>query len=330
MYYRPAEWRKNKTIWLAWPFDVNLWQQDLLGAQQEFAALVKALHHERLVIIFPNQIELELASKQLGELKHASLTILPYGDIWLRDTLPIFVKDQQDQTVAVIPRFNGWGGKYLFKDDADLSKRVADFLSVPQVSSTVVFEGGAIESDGAGTILTTKQCLLNKNRNPKLTKKAIEKDFANLFGAQKVIWLSQGLKNDHTDGHIDTLARFIGEHRIAIMIPNDRTDANFAALMAIKEQLSSETDAQGRAFELIEIPTPGEVTDRDGKLMPASFLNFIMGEETLVVPLYNTPYDEEAVKIFKKSVKLNVIGLPAKSILTGGGAFHCISQEFYR
>lgn len=330
MYFRPAEWRKDKTIWLAWPYAKNLWGEDLAPAQSEFIELISALKNEHLVIIFPSTNELSAACARFDSDANISCKVVPYGDIWLRDTLPIFVKDEHGKTTAVLPTFNGWGKKYLFDDDMDLSNRVADLLLVPKVSSSMVFEGGAIECDGAGTLLTTEQCLLNANRNPHLSKKTIEEEFKRLFAAEKIIWLKDGLKNDHTDGHIDTIARFIGPQRIAIMVPTKKTDPNHDVLVAIKETLSKEVDAHENPLELIEIPSPGAILNRYGDLMPASYLNFIVGDETLVVPLYGSAHDEDALRILRDAVSLDVIGVSAKSILTGGGAFHCISQEFYR
>lgn len=330
MYFRPAEWCKNKTIWLAWPFDPELWGEDLAPAQGEFLALIKALKREQLVVIAPSQKQLEAVSAKIGPQAKISYQVMPYGDIWLRDTFPVFVKDQGGVTSAILPRFNGWGNKYLFEHDLTLSARVTSLLKVPAIQSPVVFEGGAIECDGEGTMLTTEQCLLNKNRNPTLDKRAIEGEFANCFGAKKVIWIKQGLKNDHTDGHVDTIARFMGPHKVAIMVPQTKSDPNFDVLMAIKCQLKHESDAHQRKIELLELPSCGEILNGEGMLMPASYLNFIMGDETLVVPLYGSVYDQEAMRIFSEASDLAVVGLNAKSILTGGGAFHCISQEFYR
>lgn len=329
MYFRPAEWRKGKVIWLAWPFDLTLWGDDLAPAQKEFVALVHALRNEQLVILFPSYEEINQAS--FKQSSHVDFKVLPYGDIWLRDTMPIFVKDDKNQTVAVLPQFNGWGGKYQFADDLSLASRVADSLLVQKLPSPLIFEGGSIECDGLGTLITTEQCLLNPNREgtKKPDKSTFEREFARVFGAKKVIWLKNGLKNDHTDGHIDTIARFIGPQKVAIMVP-ERSDPNYDELIAIKKQLEHETDALGKKLELIELPSPGAILNRQGELMPASYLNFIIGDETMVVPLYQSPRDDEAVHILADAVKLDVEGLSARAILTGGGAFHCISQEFYR
>ncbi len=330
MYFRPAEWQKHKTIWLAWPADQELWGEDLALAQQEFLDLVKALEHEHVVIIAPTAQELDVVEGRVDLQPNLSFRVMPYGDIWLRDTFPIFVKDESGQTAAVLPRFNGWGEKYSFADDLDLSERLVKMLKLPYERSNVVFEGGAIESDGCGTILTTEQCLLNPNRNPSISKSDIEKEFARCFGARKIIWIKEGLKNDHTDGHIDTIARFIAPRTIAIMLPASKDDPNYDVLMAIKTQLASESDADGQLFTLVELPSPGKIVNDNGAVMPASYLNFIMGDDTLVVPLYGAKEDKNAVSIFAKAVNVRVVGVSAKAILSGGGAFHCISQEFYR
>lgn len=327
MYFRPAEWRKGKILWLAWPYDRSLWGDDLRPAQHEFIALINSLRNEQLVVLFPDHDALNEASLELNG-NHLAFKVMPYGDIWLRDTLPIFVKDERGQTAAILPNFNGWGGKYLFRDDQTLSGRVADLLLVPKISSSLTFEGGSIECDGAGTLITTEQCLLNANRQG-LDKKTIEIEFEKLFGAKKVIWLKEGLKNDHTDGHVDTIARFIGPQKIAIMSPS-KNDPNRDTLLAIKKELEAQTDAKGNRFELLEIPSPGAIKNREGELMPASYLNFIIGDETMVVPTYQSIYDDEAVHLLAEAVRLDVVGLSAKAILTGGGAFHCISQEYYR
>lgn len=329
MYIRPAEWQKNKTIYMAWPYDENLWGADLKECQKEFVALIMALKQERLVVLCPDEEQWHKLASLIGPCSTISFMVCAYADIWLRDIMPIAVRSQQNHTASVIPVFNGWGQKYLFAKDKDLAHRIALGWGDEILSSSLVFEGGAIECNGQGTLLTTEQCLLNKNRNPLITKQAIEKEFLTLFGAKKVIWLKEGLKNDHTDGHIDTLARFIAPNKIAIMTPTQKDDPNFDVLTTIKEQLLLETDAYGHHFELVELPSVGRVVNSHGDILPASFLNFIIGDHTMAVPIYDTAYDDRAVDVLKKAVDLKVVGLRAQAILTGGGAFHCISQEYF-
>lgn len=328
MYVRPPEWRKNKEIWLAWPFDEKLWAEDLTKAQEEVTALCEAMKEEDLVLLFPDDEELKRHQARFRQ-KNISFKLISYADIWIRDTFPIMVLSEQEKAL-IKPTFNGWGHKYLFKDDADLSTRVIESFSYTSKKSSLVFEGGAIECDGAGTLLTTEQCLLNKNRNPHLNKDEIEQELKRLFGIKKVIWLKEGLINDHTDGHIDTIARFVGPNTVAIMVPNSKDDPNYQTLMAIKKNLEHETDANGNRLELLEVPSCGAVKNDCGDLMPASFLNFIIGDHVLATPIYNTPYDEKALRVLEAYSSLIVKGVRAKAILSGGGAFHCMSQEFYR
>ncbi len=329
MYNRPAEWHSPKEIWLAWPHDKNLWTHNLPKAEQEFLGLVNALSAENIVVLVPNQEELDQFNRLVPSSSRLSTKVMPYGDIWIRDTFPIAVMDEGHNTSLILPRFNGWGQKYLFDDDRDLSSRVAVERREQGLLSTIIFEGGAIECDGEGTLLTTEQCLLNPNRNPGLSKEQIEEEFARLFGVKKVIWLKEGLANDHTDGHIDTIARFIAPNKVAIMVPQNN-DPNYEVLMAIKEQLLDEKDALGRKLELLELPSPGAILSDDGDLMPASYLNFIIGDASIVVPTYGSPFDDEALNIMRKESSLVVHGRSARAILSGGGAFHCMSQEFYR
>ncbi len=329
MYIRPAEWHQPKEIWLAWPYDQKLWTTNLLDAQNEFLAVINALSHEKLVVMVPNHAELQILKNRLISAPQVTFKVIPFGDIWLRDTMPIGVKNQNAQACLVLPHFNGWGQKYLFDDDRDLSERVARERGEKTHVSSLVFEGGAIECDGEGTMLTTEQCLLNPNRNPKMSKAEIEREFLTIFGVKKVIWIKEGLKNDHTDGHVDTIARFIAPATVAVMAPKSG-DPNYQVMMDIKNQLSGEKDALGRPLKLLEIASPGAILNEDGELMPASYLNFIMGDKTLLVPTYSSIHDEEAVKAFANFCPLSVVGLSGRAILSGGGAFHCMSQEFYK
>ncbi|HXW60572.1 MAG TPA: agmatine deiminase family protein, partial [Myxococcota bacterium] len=187
MLTRPPEWQKNKEIWLAWPFDQELWQENLPLAQREFLALVEAFEPERLVLLFPNEEELSSHKNRFSP-KNLSFRIMRYADIWIRDTFPIAVLESGLKKL-VLPVFNGWGRKYLFKDDQDLSARTQASFNWPAIKTKLIFEGGAIECDGAGTLLTTEQCLLNNNRNPQWNKPAVEDELKRLFGAHKVIWL---------------------------------------------------------------------------------------------------------------------------------------------
>lgn len=329
MHTRPAEWEKTneqKIILLAWPSDENLWQENLLEAQNEFLELVKNLYPQKLHIFFNSAHEQESFAKKIALRENIQLSIMEYGDIWLRDTAPIFL----NRNNAVIPKFNGWGNKYLFEKDADLNQRICSYFKVKPLFTSLVFEGGSVEFNGNDLILTTKQCLLNENRNPRLSENEIELELKNLFNVKKIIWISQGLKNDHTDGHIDTIARFIDQNKIVIMESLDKNDENKAVLEQIETELKNQTDFQGKSLEIYKIPSPGNITDDEGELLPASYLNFIITNDKVIVPLYESKYDTLAIESLAKLFKdRKVIGLKAKAILSGGGAFHCISQEYF-
>jgi agmatine deiminase len=253
---------------------------------------------------------------------------VPFGDIWLRDTAPIFVKNAAGAIAAARFAFNGWGGKYVLEHDDRVAERVAAITGFPERVSPFVLEGGSVDVDGEGTCLTTRQCLLNPNRNPTMDEAAITRAVSYALGIQKMLWLGDGLQNDHTDGHIDNVARFVAPGVVVCMEARSDDDPNRAALDAIARDLAAMTDAQGRALEVVRIPSPGRVTDDDGRVVPASFVNFYIGNAAVVVPVYGTPWDEEAVaRIGALFPGRRAVGVNARAILSGGGAFHCISQQ---
>ena len=337
---QPAEWDAHESVWLAWPSHAELWGEDaLMDAQAEFAALCEAIadpdddgipRGERLEILCRTEADERLATwklKALGARFHRAL----YGDIWCRDSLPIFVKDAAAARAAATFRFNGWGDKYDLPGDRALAGVVAGLSGLTRVSHDFVLEGGAVEPDGEGTILTTRQCLLNPNRNPSMSASEIERAVADALGGEKVLWIDEGLSNDHTDGHIDTIARFVAPGRVVCMAPSGEDDPNRDVLEAIAAQLAAMTDARGRKLDVVRIPSPGRVLDEDGEVMPASFVNFYIANTTVVVPTYGTPFDEAAVEALAPLFPgRDVVGRSARTILEGGGAFHCITQQLPR
>jgi agmatine deiminase len=223
--------------------------------------------------------------------------------------------------------FNGWGEKYRLPNDEDVSRQIGKASGLESVQFPWVLEGGSIECDGEGTCLTTKQCLLNPNRNPGLKKDDIEQNLG-LLGIEKTLWLSDGLLNDHTDGHIDNLARFVAPGVVVCMEARNPNDPNCAILEKIATDLSQMVDARGRKLEVIRVPSPGVITNAQGELMPASYLNFYIANTSVSVPIYGSEYDQEAVwRIRECFPGREVKGISARAILSGGGAFHCISQQ---
>lgn len=346
-FFQPAEWSPHVSCFLAWPSHADLWQENLPAAQKEFTALCEKIvdvdavslnrRGEFLEILVNDEAAHLQAKAALAHLCAAGKSehtpnvrfhAIPFGDIWLRDTAPIFLVNDQGEVACAKFGFNGWGGKYELNFDPEVSSRIAQLADLKTFAHSFILEGGSVEVDGEGTCLTSKQCLLNPNRNPDLNQKEIEAVLKDSLGVSKVLWLVDGLINDHTDGHIDTIARYVAPGVIACMETQDKTDPNFETLDAIARDLAKMTDAKGRQIQVVRIPSPGKVLNEDGDLMPASYLNFYIGNSTVVVPIYGSANDENAVAAIAKLFPTRkTIGSPAFAILSGGGAFHCITQQ---
>ncbi|MDQ3034668.1 MAG: agmatine deiminase family protein [Myxococcota bacterium] len=336
-YAQPAEWARHEAVWLAWPSHEELWQAALPDAQREFVALCTAIadrdpatgmtRGERLDVLVRTEKDEKDASGALEGLG-ARFHRQPYGDIWLRDTLPVFVRDREGDVGSTRFVFNGWGGKYRLEGDGDLATRVQAIAGGASFAMPFVCEGGAIDVDGEGTVLTTKQCLLNPNRNPDVDQRKMERALCDALGAKKVIWLERGLLNDHTDGHVDTLARFVAPGVVVCMAPTGYDDPNAEVLHEIVRALESVVDAKGRGLQVVKMPSPGRVVNEGGEIMPASYANFYIANTTVIVPAYGTQWDEAAVQaLVPLFPEHRVVGRSAKTILEGGGAFHCITQQ---
>ena len=324
-YIQPAEWQPHSACWLAFPSHRDLWLEDLDIVQTEFVALARAIASSEPLEILVLAETVELAKELLGDLP-VRFHQIPFGDIWMRDITPIYVKNADGKLGALHFQWNGWGGKYLLEHDDRVAENILQTLDIPKFEFDWVLEGGAIEVDGEGTCLTTKQCLLNPNRNPHMDQAAIESGLKLALGVEKVLWIEEGLLNDHTDGHIDTIARFIAPHTVMCMEPTDSNDPNYRVLNDIAKQLEEMTDAKGRKLNVIKIPSPNLVLGDEGEIMPASYLNFYISNDSVIIPTYGSENDDLAVnKIAKHFPTRKAIGLSAKHILLGGGAFHCIT-----
>jgi agmatine deiminase len=334
---QPAEWTYHAATWVAWPCAANLWLGNLERAQASFAAMCAALadvdpgtgvaQGEHLRVLVPDSGSDAQARRALGA-TGATFHRVPYGDIWLRDTAPIFLRDAAGRVVAARFGFNGWGGKYVLDHDEAVAARVAGLAGVETEAHPFVLEGGSVEVDGEGTLLTTRQCLQNPNRNPAMTVRAVDESLRRALGVDKILWLDEGLLRDHTDGHVDTIARFVRPGVIVCMAPTGDDDPNARVLADIARDLSRMTDARGRPIDVVQIPSPGRVLSSDGDIQPASYVNFYIGNSTVVVPTYASPNDEPAVRAIGALFPgRRVVGIDARAILTGGGAFHCITQQ---
>jgi agmatine deiminase len=320
----PAEWRPHKAIWTGWPSAADLWGEDLEPARAEVAAMIRALADggkgEKVRVMAHGREAEATAKLALGQ--NAEIVPGAFGDIWFRDTGPIFDTDGAAHGF----QFNGWGGKYQLPHDDEVGARIALHAKAEYKRHDFILEGGAIELDGEGTLLTTRQCLLNPNRNAHWTEEGAEVALKRALGVEKVLWLDEGLMNDHTDGHIDNLARFIAPGRVVCQSA-ERDDPNFDVLEEIALALAGMHDAQRRKLEVIRIPSPGAVADEDGDIVPASHMNFIIGNTTVVVPIYSGTGDDAVNALAELFPGRKVVGLSANAILTGGGAFHCITQQ---
>ena len=324
----PAEWAPHRAMWLGFPSHADLWLEDLELAQEEVAALARALagpgrEHVRLMVCGPDAAA--AAERLLGDVHGVEIIPGRFGDIWLRDTGPIFLNGAE----AASFRFNGWGGKYVLEGDEDVAAQIAGHAGAGLLPHGFVLEGGAIDHDGQGTVLTTRQCLLNENRNSGWDQPTAERALHEALGARHVLWLGEGLMNDHTDGHVDNLARFIAPGVVACPMAYGANDPNAAAYDAAAETLAGMADADGRRLKVVRIPSPGRITDEEGEVVAASHMNFLIANGAVVAPLYG---DETAGRFAIEALQSlfpgrEVIGLPSRAILTGGGSFHCITQQ---
>jgi agmatine deiminase len=327
----PAEWAPHRAMWLGFPSHEELWENNLPQAQDEVAALARALAgpgRERVRLLTGSPEGEAAARRLLGDV--AGIEIVPgrFGDIWLRDTGPIFVKGPAGDEARGF-RFNGWGGKYVLDHDDEVAEQIATASGVALVAQNYILEGGAVDHDGAGTVLTTGQCVLNPNRNPGWTDAAAEAAFAEALGARKVLWLGDGLANDHTDGHVDNLARFVAPGVVVCPVAFGRGDLNVEAYDDAARRLAGCTDAKGRRLQVVRIPSPGWIEGDDGRAAPASHMNFIIANGAVIMPTYKQGQAADLALQALESVfpDRKVIGLPSMAILTGGGSFHCITQQ---
>lgn len=325
----PAEWSPHRAMWVGWPSHGELWEDNLAPAQAEVEALVRALAgpgREQVKLLVGNDEALADARARFEGVDGVTVIAGRFGDIWLRDTGPIFGAGSRTANAF---RFNGWGGKYDLPHDDEVADQIGEASGAALSRHDFVLEGGALDHDGAGTILTTRQCLLNPNRNPDWTAAAAETALTEALGARRVVWLGDGLLNDHTDGHVDNLARFVAPGVVACPVAWGRNDPNAEVYDATARDLHAAVDAEGRALKVLRIPSPGLVLDEDERPIPASHMNFLIADGAVIVPTYG---DDRAAGMACEALKTvfpdrEVIPLPSLAILSGGGSFHCISQQ---
>jgi len=321
----PAEWAPHRAIWVGFPSHAELWEADLAAAQAEVAALANALADaggERVRLLVCGAAPACEAKRLCG----AAVEIVQgrFGDVWLRDTGPIFRADG----VAVAFRFNGWGGKYVLEGDETVAEQLAEGAGAVLARHDYVLEGGALDHDGEGTVLTTRECLLNANRNRGWTEPVAEAALGAALGACKVVWLGKGLLRDHTDGHVDNLARFVAPGVVATPMAFGADDPHAGIYSAAARDLATATDAAGRPLRVVRIPSPGRVLDAERLPAPASHMNFVIANRAVIAPTYDARAGRWAIEALRELFPDRaVIGLSSRALLAGGGSFHCITQQ---
>lgn len=326
-YRHPAEWIRHDACWVAWPSEISLWP-DLEIVQRSFVEMCRAIGTpaprapgERLEVLVRDEAAQRDAAEQLAGLD-VRFHAITFGDIWMRDIAPVFVTNDAGEVASVRFRFNGWGGKYVYPGDERVAERVQEQLALPRFASTLVCEGGAVESDGEGLCMTTREVALNPNRNPERSEREVEAALAAALGATRIIWLGRGLLNDHTDGHIDNIARFVAPGRALCMRPAGDSDPNREVLGEIERTLVA------AGLEVVTLTSPGLVTGRDGRPLPASYLNFYIANGSVVVPTFGVPNDDAALEALGALFPGRAVrGVPSKVLLEEGGTVHCITQQ---
>ncbi|MBV7258724.1 agmatine deiminase family protein [Erythrobacter crassostreae] len=316
----PPEWAPQDWLWIGFPHLADEWPGYLEAAQKQIAGFASAVATSgQGVRLLVRDEANEVQARKLVSSK-VTLDQRVYGDVWLRDTGPLVVIEGGQRSARRFG-FNGWGGKYEMPGDESIGAELARDAGLPMTASSMILEGGAIDGDGTGLVATTEQCLLSPNRNPAMSRDTIEAELEQALGFDRVLWLGEGLINDHTDGHVDNLARFVGPNRLVVPEARAGDDPN----AAIYAYAARRADAFG--VEVVRIPSPGLIT-RDGAIEPASYVNFAITTHLVVVPTFDSPHDEDGVAaIAALFPDRDCIGLPADAVLAGGGGFHCASQQ---
>lgn len=335
-YHMPAEWQPHAATWLAWPHNTETWPDRLRDVEAIYLRLIAILHRQETVHLLVNnaatvsRVQTHLG-REVSSHPNVVMHILPTADAWLRDSGPTFLTTTQPTVspVALVDwRFTAWGGKYpeMLVDD-DLPRHIASCLGVPRFRPGIVLEGGAIDVNGQGSCLTTEQCLLHRNRNPHLSRAAIERMLRCYLGVHHVIWLGAGLVGDDTDGHIDDIARFVNPTTVVCALSDDPHDPNYAPLRENYERLQTATDQDGQPLHVVPLPLPS-VLGPDAEPLPASYVNFYIANGVVLVPTYEQAHDEVALRILQEIfADRDVIGVPSTPLLWGFGALHCITQQ---
>ncbi|WP_322821690.1 agmatine deiminase family protein [Chloroflexus sp.] len=334
-YRMPAEWEPHQATWLSWPHKEESWPGIIDRIWPVYARFVAELAHGETVHINVNdaamadQVRSFLA--EAGAVGDIRLHEFPTNDAWCRDHGAIFVVRDTPagrELAATDWEFNAWGGKYPPYDlDNQIPARMAAYLGVPRFCGGMVLEGGSIDVDGNGLLLTSEQCLLNPNRNPHLDRAAIEQRLREMLGVHTILWLGEGIVGDDTDGHIDDLARFVAPGVVVTVVEDDPLDENYHVLQDNLRRLQLMRDAAGRPLTVLTIPMPPPVVFQ-GQRLPASYANFYIANHAVIVPTFNHPNDQRACAVLQQCFPdRRVVGIEATDVIWGLGSWHCLSQQ---
>lgn len=329
-YRMPAEWEPHAGTWLSWPHNRNSWPGKFEPIPGIWKRLVETLaHHEQVHVLAGKGPVYDEAMHMVGSHPKVTLHDVPTNDAWCRDHGPTFLVGPKGKEAALVDwGYNAWGGKYPPFDQDDLvPSRVANILGRARFQPGIVLEGGAIDGNGLGAMLTTEECLLNPNRNPHLSREDMERLLKDYLGVSHIVWLGRGIVGDDTDGHIDELARFVGPRTIVAALEDQFADPNYEPLQDNFRRLLEATDQQGRKFQVIPLPMPEPIFHEDQRL-PASYCNFYIANDLVIVPQFEDASDGVAMGVLKECFPdREVLGLPARDLAWGLGAYHCITQQ---
>jgi agmatine deiminase len=333
-YFFPAEFAKQTAMWLSWPHKEASWPGKIEKIYPVYAQFIKLVAEGQVVNI--NVADNAMREKALGFLHNAgadlnkiNFFLHPTNDAWCRDHGPAFLINPTDKTRMIVDwGYNAWGNKYPpFDLDDNIPTLIGTHYNLPVVYPGIVMEGGSVDFNGRGTLLTTTSCLLNKNRNPHLDQKQIEKYLIDFYGVNNVLWLGDGIVGDDTDGHIDDITRFVNENTVVTVVEENRNDENHEPLQENLKTLKGMRLENGQPLNIVELPMPGPVVYEDMRL-PASYANFYISNKYVIVPTFRDRNDDKALSILQNCFPdRQVVGLDSWDIIWGLGSFHCLSQQ---
>lgn len=333
-YFFPAEWVKHTATWLSWPHKEESWPGKIDTIYKPYCEFIKVIAEGELVRINVKDAQMEaFAINELikvgADLSRIQFFHFPTNDAWCRDHGPAFlINPNTKQKVIVDWGYNAWGNKYPpFDLDDVIPTKIANYFNLPVFNPGIVMEGGSVDFNGAGTVLTTTACLLNENRNPHLNQQQIESYLHNYYGAEQILWLGDGIVGDDTDGHIDDITRFVNNDTVVTVVEEDKNDDNHHILQENLQTLKTMRLISGKQLNIVELPMPSAVV-YDGQRLPASYANFYIGNSAVVVPTYRDKNDDRALQIIQQCfTDRKVIGIDSTDIIWGLGSFHCLSQQ---